>query len=202
MNIIKKVIDVINPNIERVKIKRLDENAVIPTYAHDGDIGMDLTAISIEYDEVNDLYLYHTGISIETKRNLGTFLFVRSSNRKTNSYLANHVAVIDSYLYRGELIICYKNRDSLRVLARDAQIEEFFKQLRNGETIEYATDKAIQVFKEFMEDKDKIMSLAPYKVGDRIAQMVFVKHKTIELREVTELSETVRGNNGFGSSGN
>jgi len=105
-------------------------------------------------------------------------------------------------LYRGELIICYKNRDSLRLMARDAQIEEFFKQIRNGESIEYAANKAVEVFKDFMEDKEKIMSLAPYKVGDRIAQMVFVNHKTIELTEVVELSQTVRGENGFGSTGN
>lgn len=202
MNFLKKVKNAINPNVQHVKIKRLDGSAVMPSYAHDGDIGMDLTAISVEYDEVNDLYLYHTGISIETKKNLGTFLFVRSSNRKTDSYLANHVAVIDSYLYRGELIICYKNRDSLRLMARDAQIEEFFKQIRNGESIEYAANKAVEVFKDFMEDKEKIMSLAPYKVGDRIAQMVFVNHKTIELTEVVELSQTVRGENGFGSTGN
>ena len=97
MNFLKKVKNAINPNVQHVKIKRLDGSAVMPSYAHDGDIGMDLTAISVEYDEVNDLYLYHTGISIETKKNLGTFLFVRSSNRKTDSYLANHVAVIDSY---------------------------------------------------------------------------------------------------------
>jgi hypothetical protein len=32
------------------QLKKLDEKAVIPTYAHDGDVGMDLTAISVDYD--------------------------------------------------------------------------------------------------------------------------------------------------------
>ena len=34
-----------------IRFKKLDENAVIPSYAHDGDVGMDMTAISVEYDE-------------------------------------------------------------------------------------------------------------------------------------------------------
>lgn len=37
--------------------------------------------------------------------------------------------------------------------------------------------------------------------GDRIAQLVIVKVETPELAEVGELSETVRGEGGFGSTG-
>lgn len=37
--------------------------------------------------------------------------------------------------------------------------------------------------------------------GDRIAQMVFNKFETAKLIEVEQLSETVRGEGGFGSSG-
>lgn len=39
------------------------------------------------------------------------------------------------------------------------------------------------------------------KRGDRIAQIVFNKFETAELIEVDELSETVRGEGGFGSTG-
>ena len=39
-----------------LKLKKLDERAVIPTYAHDGDVGMDLTAIDVEYDKEKDMY--------------------------------------------------------------------------------------------------------------------------------------------------
>ena len=31
-----------------VGFKKLSKDAVIPTYAHEGDVGMDLTAISVE----------------------------------------------------------------------------------------------------------------------------------------------------------
>jgi len=46
-------------------------------------------------------------------------------------------------------------------------------------------------------------SNAPFEVkkGERIAQMVFSKFESAELREVNELSETARGEGGFGSTG-
>ena len=37
--------------------------------------------------------------------------------------------------------------------------------------------------------------------GERIAQLVIAKHETIVWKEVDELSETVRGEGGYGSSG-
>lgn len=93
-----------------VKIKKLDPKAVIPKYAKPGDAGMDLTAISLTYDEDHDSYIYGTGLAIEIPEGYVGFLFPRSSNRKTSSYMTNHVGVIDSG-YRGEIIITYKNRD-------------------------------------------------------------------------------------------
>lgn len=40
-----------------------------------------------------------------------------------------------------------------------------------------------------------------YNVGDRIGQLVIVKHPYIELCETDELSETERGAGGYGSTG-
>lgn len=42
----------------------------------------------------------------------------------------------------------------------------------------------------------------PYKVGDRIGQIYLEEVIPIEFEEVEELSETIRGSRGFGSSGN
>ena len=95
-----------------IKIKKLNDNAVIPSYAKNGDMGMDVTAISIEYDKKIDCYIYHTGLAFEIPEGYGMLIFPRSSNRKTNYYLANSVGVLDSG-YRGELLICFKNRDSI-----------------------------------------------------------------------------------------
>lgn len=41
-----------------------------------------------------------------------------------------------------------------------------------------------------------------YNVGDKIGQLIIIPYPTIELEEVSELSETYRGDSGFGSSGN
>ena len=58
-----------------IKFKKLDERAVVPTYAHDGDVGMDMTAIGVEYDKENDMYIYHTGLAFETEKHYGMLLF-------------------------------------------------------------------------------------------------------------------------------
>jgi dUTP pyrophosphatase len=41
-----------------------------------------------------------------------------------------------------------------------------------------------------------------YKIGDRVGQLVILKLPEIEIKEVEELSETIRGVGGFGSTGN
>lgn len=93
-----------------VKIKKLVDNAVIPSYAHPGDAGMDITCTSIEYDDKNDCIMYHTGLAFEVPKGYVMLIFPRSSNRKTNFYLSNSVGVLDSG-YRGELMMAYKRRD-------------------------------------------------------------------------------------------
>jgi dUTP pyrophosphatase len=40
-----------------------------------------------------------------------------------------------------------------------------------------------------------------YKVGDRIAQIMIIPHPQIEFEEVEELSDSERGEGGFGSTG-
>jgi dUTP pyrophosphatase len=47
------------------------------------------------------------------------------------------------------------------------------------------------------------LSNEPYtiKPGDRVAQMVFAKYERVSLHEVDELSDTERGEGGFGHTG-
>lgn len=94
----------------QVKIKKLNENAVIPTYAKPGDAGMDLTAVSVHYDEYHNI-VYGTGLAFEIPEGYVGLVFPRSSNRKTTMYLTNSVGVIDSG-YRGEVMVSYKSRDA------------------------------------------------------------------------------------------
>ena len=149
-----------------VKIKKLDEKAVIPTYVHSGDCGLDLTAISAEYvvesvgTNICDIVgiKYRTGIAIEIPDGYVGLIFPRSSIYQKNLTLPNSVGVIDSG-YRGEIQFIFDKRSE----------EQSHRNI--------------------------------YNVGDRIGQLVIVPCPQIELVETDELSETERGTDGFGSSG-
>lgn len=99
-----------------VKFKKLHDDAKIPSYAHDTDAGLDLTAVSFtqEFDKSNKLVLvYHTGIAVEIPEGHVGLIFMRSSISNKSIALTNAVAVIDSG-YRGELLLKYKiTTDSL-----------------------------------------------------------------------------------------
>lgn len=91
----------------QINIKKLNENAVIPSYAKLGDAGMDLTAISEEWNESNTQVTYDTGLSIEIPEGYVGLLFPRSSVYKTELNLANSVGVIDSG-YRGPIMFKFR----------------------------------------------------------------------------------------------
>ena len=181
-----------------IKIKKMSENAVIPKYAIDGDVGMDLTAIDVEYDEEKDMYIYHTGISIESPKHYGVLIFPRSSNRDTDAYICNHVPVIDTAVYRGEIMICFKNRDSLNQIALKEEMDELLTSLKVYKDPSDAVDEA---YKAYYKAKEDPMKYAPYKVGDRICQMVLIPYPNVLFKEADELSKTERGEKGFGSTG-
>lgn len=90
----------------KVKIKKLNSNAVIPTYAKVGDGGMDLVATSIISNTTFDV-TYGMGISLEIPEGYVGLIFPRSSIRKTDLSLTNCVGVVDSG-YRGELQATFK----------------------------------------------------------------------------------------------
>ena len=97
----------------KVSIKKFVEDAVVPSYAKEGDAGMDLTAVAFEYDKEKDWYVYHTGIAVAIPEGYVGLIYPRSSNRKTDAYMTNHVGIIDSG-YRGEILVTFKNRDDSR----------------------------------------------------------------------------------------
>ena len=90
----------------KVNVKKLDSNAVIPTYAKHGDAGMDLTAVSKEYDEHGNI-CYGTALAFEIPNGFVGLLFPRSSNTKKDLILGNSVGVIDSG-YRGEVVLKFR----------------------------------------------------------------------------------------------
>ena len=48
---------------------------------------------------------------------------------------------------------------------------------------------------------NSLLCIAPYTPGDRVCQMQVLPRPVVEFEEVEELSETERGEGGFGSTG-
>ena len=90
-----------------VKIKKLHKDAVIPTYAKPGDAGMDLVAVTEEWNKDNSMVTYDTGLSMEIPEGYVGLLFPRSSISKTILNLSNSVGVIDSG-YRGPIMFKFR----------------------------------------------------------------------------------------------
>lgn len=90
-----------------LKVKRLHPDAVLPSAANPGDAGLDLTAVSVRFDEEHGFFEYGTGIAVEIPKWHVGLLFVRSSISKYDLRLCNAVGVIDAG-YRGEVLLRFK----------------------------------------------------------------------------------------------
>ena len=142
----------------KINIKKLNENAIVPTYGSPFSAGADLYAC--EQDDVviaaGETKLVHTGIALEIPEGLVGLIYARSGlASKRGLAPANKVGVIDSD-YRGEIMVALHNHG--------------------------LCDQAVAV-------------------GERIAQIVFTPYVSADFDVVDELSDTVRGEGGFGSTG-
>ena len=108
----------------KIRLKKLNEDAVMPTKAHASDAGFDLTATSRSYDD-NTCYVYGCGLAVEIPEGYVGLVFPRSSNAKKDLLLSNSVGVIDSG-YRGEIMAKFK---AVRQFPQMYKIGERFAQL-------------------------------------------------------------------------
>ena len=88
-----------------INIKKTNELATIPKYAHSTDAGMDLVAVSM--NETDKYIEYDTGIAIEIPKGYVGLVFPRSSVSKLDLVQANSVGVIDSS-YRNSIKVRFK----------------------------------------------------------------------------------------------
>ena len=169
-----------------VKIKKLCDSAVIPSYAKPGDAGMDLVATSRIFDKYGNVE-YGTGLAMEIPEGYVGLIFARSSIFKQDLSLANAVGVIDSG-YRGE--IKFKFKPTLAYMT--------FGVATNSKGIDEDSDSFdfVGVIGGDSETTHRI-----YEVGDRIGQIIIMPYPKISFKEVDELSATDRGEGGFGHTG-
>ncbi len=94
-----------------VKVKKLDKNAVIPTYGSLSAAGADLYACNTEEITINpgETVMIHTGIALEIPEGFAGLVYARSGiASKRGLAPANKVGVIDSD-YRGEIMVALHN---------------------------------------------------------------------------------------------
>jgi dUTP pyrophosphatase len=89
----------------QVKFKLEHKDAKLPSYAKDGDAGLDL--IAVNFIETEDYLEYDTGIAVEIPYGHVGLLFPRSSLSKYDLTMCNHVGVVDSG-YRGTIKVRFK----------------------------------------------------------------------------------------------
>lgn len=157
-----------------VKIKKLNENAVIPFKKHPiEDACYDLVPVNYKYNPKYDRFEYKLGFATEFSSDWEAEIRPRSSNTKTEAYLANSVGTIDS-CYRGEWMVIYKLRTS-------------FDQLFPDCTPENRDLCILEMENEY----------APYRIdGTAVAQVKFNRVEHTDWIEVDELSDTSRGADG------
>ena len=145
-----------------VQFKKLDPLAITPSYAKEGDAGLDITPTKVESiqgeNESGEVFYQikiYTGLAFEIPKGYVGLLFPRSSVKNFKARLTNSVGVIDSG-YRGE-------------------VTGYFD--------------VPQPISEF------------YKNGTAVLQMIILPFPKITLEEIKELSDSERGDKGYGHTG-
>ena len=142
----------------KIRIKKLNDNAVIPTYGTEFSAGADLYALPGDDIVIpaHATVMIHTGLSMEIPEGYAGLIFARSGlASKRGLAPANKVGVVDPD-YRGEFMVALHNHT----------------------------------------DEEKVVA-----GGERVAQLVIVPFITADFEVTDELSDTVRGEGGFGSTG-
>ncbi|MBE6786834.1 MAG: dUTP diphosphatase [Ruminococcaceae bacterium] len=143
----------------KLNIKKLNPNAVIPSYGTEFAAGADLYACTngetVTF-QPGETKLIKTGLAMEIPEGYAGLIYARSGiANKRGLAPSNKVGVVDSD-YRGEIMVSLHNHST------------------------------------------KTQEIAD---GERIAQMVIAPFLKVEYTEVEELTDTVRGEGGFGSTG-
>ena len=137
----------------KIKLKRLHKDAVLPNYAHPGDVGLDMYSLEDYVLQPGESKIFMTGFAMEFPEGYGAFVMDKSSTGKIG--IKTLGGVFDAG-YRGEYNV-----------------------------------NLINLGKE------------PFEItkGRKIAQLVILPVELPEIEIVDELSDSSRGEGGFGSTG-
>lgn len=194
------------PYIPKIIIEKLNESAIMPTYASEGDSGMDVYATEDMILNIGDTKLAKLGFKMDIPKHpfheLGYRWEAQARPRSgislnTSIRVANAPGTIDNF-YRGELAIILHNAGLPQYGIND-----------NCELCVAMSDYAINLKGNLVlndvpnEDGDCNLACGTYviKKGDKIAQLVF--NEVIRPMTIVEgvVGSTDRGAGGFGSTG-
>ena len=142
----------------KVNVKKINENAILPTYGTPYAAGADLYCPTGESVTIapHATALIKTGLAVEIPEGFVGLIYARSGiATKRGLAPANKVGVVDSDS-RGEVMVALHNHSDI-------------EQIVEG--------------------------------GERVAQLVIAPYVSADFCEVETLSETVRAEGGFGSTG-
>jgi len=163
-----------------VAVKRASLGSTIPTYAHEGDAGMDLYASEDTVIEPGETVIVPTGIAMTIPK--GYELQIRPRSGVTvKTKLRVQLGTIDC-IFRGAIGVIVDNT------AEDCGGST--PRLRNLVNKTEAYDKTYYPKFTYIVRK-----------GDRIAQGVLAPVSHAHFTEVDALDDSPRGGNGFGSTG-
>lgn len=106
-----------------IKIKKLDERAIIPTYGSMYSAGADLYALVDDHLIINsgETKLIRTGLAMEIPEGFAGLIYARSGlASKKGLAPANKVGVIDSD-YRGEIMVALHNHSKISQVIEDKE---------------------------------------------------------------------------------
>lgn len=179
-----------------VEFLKLRDNVQLPQYATEGAAACDLVISDIEFPE-RDKAIVKLGFATDIPPGWQARIQPRSSFSHRGWIMANSPGIIDSD-YRGEWMIKFQaipnfvhNSTSPQLHARAAG-NQYVGGDSNGVGFQIGFTPGITVL-EF--------PIFPYSIGERVAQVVFEPVHRAVFIEVDHLTETKRGEGGFGSTG-
>ena len=175
----------------KIHFKKLSQTAIAPNKYHYNDSGFDLYAdedVTLAYGETKAIA---TNIALELPD--GYMADVRPRSGLTrDTALRVHYGTVDAG-YRGGIgIICENASDE------DARFSDAYAMAAALARVNKKDNEKILVEKSNEYNEKSVIEI---KRGDKIAQLVIQKIPDVQLVEADELNETVRGADGFGSTG-
>ena len=174
---------------------------------HEGDSGLDLyiledVEISLGETKFIDLgiqcemienSLYHIRDSSVTTKNVSYYLYPRSSFSKYPLILGNHTGIIDAK-YRGNI------KAAVKFLPHEEQIKDLIN-VAFKTASEEDSNKPLSDINKICEKITNKLPKYTIQAGTRLFQICARNLDEFDYKLVDKLSETTRGEGGFGSTG-